>query len=110
MPSRRDMLVAPHGLFERATWLDETLGRHMLHVPLDAGWAGIARLEAKVFPKPVSEYLDGTFDPTCPECGVETEEGTVERGASSWRVSYGCHAFDMTEEQLLARVRRAGDG
>ncbi len=111
MPSRADQLCVPEGRWERAAWLDEHFDRLLAGVALDpGGWAGVARLEGTLFPKAVSDYLGGRLDPACPECGMECDEGTVERVGPVFRVDYGCHAFEMTEEQLRSRVRHAGHG
>lgn len=107
MASRNRMMVAPVDRFQRAAWLEETLPKHLSHVALERGWEGLAELESRIFPKLAKDFLGGPLDPTCPSCGVETDEGTVAGNGDTFRVDYGCHVFQMTEEQLRSRVRHA---
>lgn len=110
MPSRRDMLCAPEGRWDRAQWIDENMPIHLAHLPLTReGWGEVAKLERHLFPPPMTAFLGGPLDPTCPACGIETDEGTVERVGQLFRVHYqtcGC-VYDLTEEQLRSRVRHA---
>lgn len=111
MPSRADQLCVPERRSDRAAWIDEHLPELLRGVPLQGdGWGGVARLERTIFPPQVSTFLGGPLDPTCPTCGVETDEGTVQRVGELFRVTYqtcGC-VYDLTEEQLRSRVRHAG--
>ncbi len=117
MPSRADMLCPPAGAFERAAWLDENLPQLLRGIPLATargGWAGVAQLEGALFPRVplASQALGGELDPACPACGVETDDGVVERAGELFRVTYrSCgHVSELTEAELRARVRpHAGD-
>lgn len=103
MPSRADLLCVPESPFERAEWASAHWIDLIRSAPLSRareGWAVVADLEAELFPAPNVVPLD----PACPECGVETEEGTIELEGDAYRVSYGCgHVFLMTTEQIHAR-------
>lgn len=106
MANRNHMQVVPIDPFERAEWLDQRLDKLLRQRPLAAGIQGLADLEEQVFPRPCVLPLD----PACPECGRETEDGSVQRVGDLFRVVYDCgHAFDVTEAELQSRMRDGRD-
>jgi hypothetical protein len=81
------MLCVPEGDFARAAWLSEHWEQILKEVPLARaaqGWGTVADLEAAIFPRPEIVPLD----PACPVCGVETDDGSIERIGDQFRVSY----------------------
>ena len=101
MPKRTRQLVAPQGSFERARFIErnwlEMLKRHPLS---REGWDAVGYMEDRLFPRPIG------LDPRCPQCGVETEEGTVERRGDSFEVRYGCgHTLVMSQLELQQRMQ-----
>lgn len=107
MANRSRMQTPPADLFERAEWLDTHLPRALAQIPLHLGMQGVAGFEAQVFPQRVPTI---GLDPACPQCGVETDEGTVEQEGERFRVSYGScgHVFLVSPDELRARVGHAG--
>jgi hypothetical protein len=107
MANRNHMQVVPNGRWARARWLDEHFPKILQEMPYDGGLSAIAQLERRLFPPAPLMPLD----PTCPECGRETEEGTVERSADRqcYRIRYDCgHVLELTEEEISQKLR--GDG
>lgn len=105
MANRNRMPFVPNGRYDRARWVEENLVRVLHQIPLCAGMEGLARMEQSLFPKPNRMPLD----PTCPECGHETDDGTVERCDDVFRVRYDCgHVLELTLEQLNARLEIRG--
>ena len=109
------MLCPPLNLFERARWVDANLPALLEGIPLAAardGWSAVSKLEAQIFPgSSGSDWLHGgILDPTCPACGVETDEGTVARAGDVFHVTYQTcgHVLEMDDADLRARVRHAG--
>lgn len=113
MPSRADMPCVPEGAWNRSAWLEENLRLVLEQIPMALGWAGIARMEQQFFPRTplVRDALGGPLDPTCPACGLETDEGTVKREGKAFLVSYqSCgHEIVMTAHELEQRIRHAGE-
>lgn len=98
MASRASQLMVPEDPFERAEWLSTHWLELLAGTPLSAeGWGVVARLEREIFPR-AAVAVD--MDPACPQCGVETDDGTVERIAPGMvRVSYfTCgHSFEVSD-------------
>ena len=119
MPNRAHMQAPPEEPFARARWFDARWEGLLRHIPLTEaprGWAALGDLERRVFPpsRPYTarEWLGGSLDPACPACGVETEDGTVEltEDGRFHVVFQSCgHEFLVSEADLRARVRHAGD-
>ena len=102
MANRNHMQVVPIDRFERAEWMDARLHKLLRQRPLAAGIQGLAQLEEQVFPRPCVLPLD----PACPECGLETEDGSVQRVGDLFRIFYDCgHWFEVTEVALQGRMR-----
>lgn len=102
MPNINRELAVPTNRFERALWLDETLPCLLARVPLHAGLAGVAELEASFFPQSLP------LDPTCPVCGVETDEGRVDLRDGVYHVRFeSCgHELCLSRAELEARMCR----
>lgn len=101
MANRSRMDMIPPGIWERAEWLDERLHRMLREIPLHFGLQGISDLEAELFPR--RHHLP--LDPRCPLCGIETDDGSIERRGDEFRVLYhSCgHESVMSAAELEAR-------
>lgn len=105
MPSVHRQLCVPRNLYERALWIDEELPYLLGRVPMHLGLGGVQRLEATFFPKQAPIV---PLDPKCPTCGMETDDGQVERIGDRYRVVFdSCgHVLDMTASELESRLAR----
>ena len=105
MANRAHMEAIPPGRFERVLWLDEKLDKVLAEIPLHFGLEGLAAFEAQLFPR--RQHLP--LDPACPVCGVETDEGAIERQGAEFIVRYeSCgHVLIMTEGEIEARCAGA---
>lgn len=105
MPSVHRQLAVPRNLYERALWIDEELPELMRRVPMHLGIQGVAHIESAFFPKHAPIV---PLDPTCPTCGVETDDGQVERIGDVYRVAFeSCgHVLEMTAAELESRLAR----
>ena len=103
MPNVNRDLVVPGDRFARARWLDENLPEFLKRAPLHLGIAGVREIERQIFPSVVP------LDPTCPQCGVETDDGRVELDdlRQVYRVTFeSCgHVLEMTRAELEARCQ-----
>jgi lysyl-tRNA synthetase class I len=103
--NRNHMSIIPIERWARARWLEENLDQVLGSLPMDSGMERLAAFEAYLFPPP--NYMP--LDPTCPECGVETEDGTVESAGDLFHVTYDCgHTLELTRADLQARLQPHG--
>lgn len=104
MPNHNRQIPVPADPYERAIWLDERLPQLLRRVPLHSGFSGVADIERTFFPR--RNILP--LDPTCPICGVETDDGRVDRNPETeiYTVHYDCgHVLELTAQELEGRLR-----
>lgn len=105
MANRAHMQAIPEGPWARARWLEAQFDRVLQEIPMRDGLERLAEFEQKLFPR--RNFLP--LDPTCPECGQETEDGTVDRLGDVFRITYDCgHVLELTELELHERLRVDG--
>lgn len=101
MANRNHMLMVPPDPFARAVWLEEHMDVVLRTIEMDSGLERFAELEAQLFPR--RRVLP--LDPKCPECGHETEDGSVERSGDAFRVIYDCgHVLELSAAELESRL------
>ena len=105
MPNANQQTCVPKNLFERAVWIEHQLPELIARIPMHLGIAGVSRIEELFFPKapPIIP-----LDPTCPKCGLETDDGRVQRVGESFQVVYETcgHVVEMTAAELEPRLGR----